>query len=81
MDLQRQLEEWRSWQDEQTRAQAAYASSNYYAPAYAATLQQVTGPQPAEYYPTTPEPGTKQAYNQKNSNMGKSYKRKENKQK
>jgi len=60
IDLQQQLEGWRNWPDEQTRAQAAYASGSYYNQGYptpqyiGASMQAVpsqSGTQAAGYQP------------------------------
>jgi len=80
IDLQRQLEGWRSWQDEQTRTQAAYASGAYYNQAYAAPQYPGAATQAVPYHSDTQTTGyqtqnNNQAYRGKTNRGSNNYRR------
>jgi len=78
IDLQRQLEGWKSWQDEQTRTQAAYASGTYYNQTYAPPKYPGPATQAAPYDSDTQATGyqaqnTNQAYRGKTNRGNNNY--------
>jgi len=78
IDLQQQLEGWRSWQDQQTPTQAEYASGPYYIQAYAPPQYPGAATQAAPYHPDTQTTGyrtqnTNQAYRGKTNRINNYY--------
>jgi len=73
LDLQRQLQDARSRQDEQRHAQAAYASGAHYTQAYATPQYQGASTQVAPYhsYPQAARYQTQNSSNDKKPNRGK----------
>jgi len=80
IDLQRQLEGVRSWQDEQTQAQAAYASGAYYTQAYSTPQYQGASTQAVTYISSTQATGY-QTQHTNNTYGGKPNRGKDNPQK
>jgi len=77
---ERQLEGWRSWQDEQTRAQAAYTAGTYYTPAYAPPQYPGASAQTVPYNSGTQASGYQTHNTNRNTYNGKSNRGKNNPQ-